>query len=229
MDLTAVVPFYNEENYLKESVINLAGTKAAKFIFLVDDCSTDKSYEIAKSLSEQFENILLFKKNKNEGKGSCLNFVKNKISTSHVIVHDADLEQNPNDILIMFKKAKSNPTSLILGSRTIGVKKRQRKYKLLSIANIVLCKIFNLLHSSNISDISSGYLLYPTNFLNSISIEEYGFGIEVEILSKYLKLKNNIIEIPIDYIGRQYSSGKKIKLKDGINIFIKIFIYRFAT
>lgn len=227
MDLTVVVPFYNEDRYLHKSVTDLEKTKVAKFIFLVDDCSTDKSYEIAESLSRKFENILLFKKQKNEGKGSCLNFVKNKISTSHVIVHDADLEQNPNDIHKMFKKAKSNPTSLILGSRTLGVQKREKMYKLLSIANIILCKIFNLLHSSNISDISSGYLLYPKDYLNTISIKEFGFGIEIEILSKFLKLKRNIIEIPIDYKGRTYSAGKKIKLIDGLNIFIKIFKYRF--
>lgn len=229
MNLTVVVPFYNEEKYIESSVTNLEKTKVAKFIFLVDDCSTDKSSEIAENLSRRFENVLLFKKDKNEGKGSCLNFVKNNISTSHVIMHDADLEQNPNDIHHMFKQAKTNPTSLILGSRTIGVQKRKKMYKLLSIANLVLCKIFNLLNSSKISDISSGYLLYPTNFLNSISIQEFGFGIEVEILSKFLKLKKNIIETPIDYLGRTYSSGKKIKLTDGVNIFIKIFKYRFYT
>ena len=41
-----------------------------------------------------------------------------------MIVHDADLEQNPFDIIKMFELSKSNPNSLILGSRTTGKQKR---------------------------------------------------------------------------------------------------------
>lgn len=229
MNLTVVVPFFNEEKYLRKSVLNLRSANIADHIFLVDDCSTDHSLEIAESLSREFENITLFKKNINEGKGSCLNFVKNKIITSHLIVHDADLEQNPLDIINMFELAKSNPSSLILGSRTIGKQNRKRMYKFLSLANFLLCKMFNILHWSQISDISSGYLLYSTEFLNSISLKEHGFGVEVEIISKFIKLQNNIIEVSIDYVGRTYSDGKKIKIIDGINIFYKIFKYRFSN
>ena len=65
-------------------------------------------------------------------------------------------------------------------------------------------------------------MMYSLDFLNSIDIKEKGFGIEVELLSKFVKSNKNIIEIPIDYLGRTYSEGKKIMLKDGINIFLKL-------
>ena len=227
MDLTVVVPIYNEEKHLRDSVINLVSTNVAKKIILVDDCSTDKSLMIAEKLCEQIENISLYKKNKNEGKGSCLNYVKDKITTSHLIVHDADLEQNPFDIIKMFELSKSNPNSLILGSRTTGKQKRNKMYKVLSLANYLLCKLFNILHKSNISDISSGYLLYSVEFFKSIIINENGFGIEVEIISKFIKNNENIIEVSIDYNGRTYTEGKKIKIYDGINILYKIFKYKF--
>lgn len=227
MNLTVIVPFFNEEKYLKESVSKLASTKIADEIFLVDDCSEDNSLKIAQELTSEFDNITLFKKNINEGKGSCLNFVKDKINTTHLIIHDADLEQNPFDIIKMYKIANKNPADLILGSRTIGKQKRRKMYKVLSFANFILCLLFNKINKSQITDISSGYLLYPSNFLHSINIEEKGFGLEVEIISKFLQTKNKIIEVPIDYIGRSYSDGKKIKPLDGINILFKILKFNF--
>ena len=63
-------------------------------------------------------------------------------------------------------------------------------------------------------------------FLKKYINEEKGFGIEVEILSKVLKTNRGIRELPINYTARSYSQGKKIKISDGINIFIKIFKYR---
>ena len=60
------------------------------------------------------------------------------------------------------------------------------------------------------------------SFSQNFIYEEKGFGLEVEILSKFLRTDKDIIEIPINYTGRSYSEGKKIKIKDGLNIFIKI-------
>ena len=227
MNLTVVVPFYNEEKFIKESVSKLVSVNVAQYIYLVDDFSTDNSPVIAKELAEQFDNVKLFSKNVNEGKGSCLRFIQREIITTHVIMHDADLEQNPFDLLKIFHSAKVSRDSLIIGSRTLGQRDRVKMYKYLSFANQILSKLFNLLHLTKISDISSGYMMYSLDFLNSIDIKEKGFGIEVELLSKFVKSNKNIIEIPIDYLGRTYSEGKKIMLKDGINIFFKIIKYRF--
>ena len=96
-------------------------------IYLIDNNSTDNSHEIAKNLAGKYEKIELFKTGKNKGKGSALAFSKNLIHTSHVVIHDADLEYFPEDIIEMFELAKQNQNSLILGSRFIGSKKK-RKY-----------------------------------------------------------------------------------------------------
>ena len=61
--------------------------------------------------------------------------------------------------------------------------------------------------------------------LKNLDIKEKGFAIEVEVLSKFLHRENKIIEVPINYDGRLYSEGKKIKFQDGVNILIKIIFY----
>jgi glycosyltransferase involved in cell wall biosynthesis len=66
--LSAIVPFYNEERYLEESVTKLIQTNLFDEIILVDDNSTDNSPKIANGIEKNYEIVKLYKKNKNEGK-----------------------------------------------------------------------------------------------------------------------------------------------------------------
>ena len=78
-----------------------------------------------------------------------------------------------------------------------------------------------------ISDLASCYWLIETETLKKFDIQESGFAIEVEVISKAIKYSLDIFEVPIKYHGRTYEDGKKIKLKDGILILIKIFQYSY--
>ena len=90
------------------------------------------------------------------------------LKTSHVIVHDADLEYDPNDILKLYSQSLKNPQSLILGSRTIGNIKRNKKYKILVLVNKIFAMLFSIINSNKVSDISSCYMLIPSSFLKKI-------------------------------------------------------------
>ena len=90
--LSVIVPFYNEEKYLEESVKRLLNIKICNQILLVDDNSSDKSLEIAKKLKESKNNIELIELKNNQGKGNAIKEAINSINSTHTIVHDADLE-----------------------------------------------------------------------------------------------------------------------------------------
>jgi len=222
--LTVIVPFFNEEKYLRESVYRVVAEKIIDNIILVNDCSTDKSYKIAKELEKEFSNITLISTQKNLGKGNAVQEALKYVTTSHLIVHDADLEYFPEDIPEMFIKATENPNSLIIGSRTIGNKKRTNIYKKNYYGQKLLSKFFSILNFIKISDIASCYWLIETNKLKVLNIEQNGFAIEVEVISKSLKLGLSIIEVPIRYEARSYEQGKKIKVKDAFFILFKIII-----
>jgi hypothetical protein len=66
----------------------------------------------------------------------------------------------------------------------------------------------------------------PTSYFKYQEIKEKGFSIEVELLAKFIKTKESIIEFPISYEGRSYEEGKKIGLKDGFSYIFTIFKYR---
>jgi glycosyltransferase involved in cell wall biosynthesis len=73
---------------------------------LSDDFSNDGSEKIAKKLSEEYEFITYIRSSKNKGKGSALNNAKDYIETSHVVIHDADLEYFPSDIVEMYEVSR---------------------------------------------------------------------------------------------------------------------------
>jgi len=225
ISISAIVPFHNEELTLEESVRKLITNNIFNNIVLVDDYSKDRSSEIALKITNEYNFVEYIRLDKNYGKGHAVKKGVSNIKSSHIVVHDADLEYDPVDISEMFEVAKSSPTSLILGSRTIGSKTRRNKYKKTYYGNKILTYLFSLLNFHKVSDIASCYWIIETELIKKFDLKEKGFGIEVEVLSKFLKLNREIIEIPISYFGRSYEEGKKIMLSDGLNIAYKIVKY----
>ena len=180
-------------------------------------------------MAGKYEKIELFKTGKNKGKGSALAFSKNLIHTSHVVIHDADLEYFPEDIIEMFDLAKQNQNSLILGSRFIGSKKRENIYLRTFLANRVMSLFFSLVNYYRISDVATCYKLMPVEFFKNIELKENGFSIEIELLSKFLKFNRSVFEVPISYEGRSYAEGKKIKATDGFQYLFNTVKYMFIN
>tara|TARA_B100001559_G_scaffold285403_1_gene261241 strand:+ start:84 stop:776 length:693 start_codon:yes stop_codon:yes gene_type:complete len=226
-NLSVIIPFYNEKEFLLDSVNRVLDIGIVNQIFLSDDFSNDGSEIIAKKLSEEYEFITYIRSNKNKGKGSALNNVKKYIETSHVVIHDADLEYFPSDIVEMFEVSKNNPECLILGTRFTGVKERKNVYFRTGLANRVMSLFFSIINFYQVTDVATCYKLMPTKFFQSVRLNEEGFSIEIEILSKFLKTNNKIKEVPIKYQGRTYLEGKKIKSLDGFKFLFNTLRYRF--
>ena len=227
INLSVIVPFFNEEQFLEESVERLLSYDIYSSIYLIDNNSTDSSYKIAKNLETQHKKIELHKTNKKKGKGSALGFSRSLIKTSHVVIHDADLEYFPEDIVEMFDVAQTNQNSLILGSRFIGSKQRENIYLRTFLANKVMSLFFSFVNFYKVTDVATCYKLMPSKFFINTELRETGFSIEIELLSKFLKYNKSVLEVPIAYEGRSYSEGKKIKAFDGIQYLLNTIKYRF--
>ena len=142
ISISVIVPFHNEEMTLEESVRSLIDNNIFKNIILVDDCSKDKSSEIALKIKSKHNFVEYIRLDKNYGKGHAVKKGIENIESSHIVIHDADLEYDPVDIAEMFEVTKTNPTSLILGSRTIGLKIRKNRYKKTYFGNKILTYFF---------------------------------------------------------------------------------------
>lgn len=227
MNLTVLIPFYNEENTLKESTLRVVNELPEAEIILIDDSSSDNSYTIAEDLIKNYSNIKLIQNTSNLGKGGALKLAKSLINTSHVVIHDADLEYFPSDINEMMNSAIKKPDYLVIGSRFIGEKSRKNIYKRTYIANKIMSQFFSLIFFKKITDIATCYKLMPSKFFIETNLKENGFSIEIEIVAKFLKHSKSLIEVPIMYDGRSYDEGKKIKFSDGIFYIINTLKYRY--
>ena len=223
--VSVIVPAYNEEKTIETSLMRLLEQLNFKQILVVNDGSTDSTLQIVSRLSKVDSRIIIINNPINKGKGYALSLTKAYINSDFVVIHDADLEYNPIDLKAAFELLEKG--KMILGSRFIGKKKRSNLYKRTILANKIMSKFFSFVNSINITDIATCYKLMPSDYFKNTHFVEEGFSIEIEIVSKFLKISNNIIEIPISYNGRSYEEGKKIKTKDGFLYLKNILKYKF--
>lgn len=221
LDITGIVPVYNEEKFLEESIKRLINAQVVDKIIIIDDSSTDKSPIIIDKLVDEFKSIKSYKTPHNLGKGGALNFIKHNISTSYVVIHDADLEYFPNDIFSLKEKINHSKPTFVIGSRFIGDTQPQH-YIRTFFANKFLSKLFSLKNKTKVSDIASCYKLFPSDFFKNTNFVSNGFEFEVEIVAKFLYYSKNLHECGISYKSRTYEEGKKIK-------FIDFFKYIYAV
>jgi len=226
--LTVLVPFYNEELFLEKSINRLLESKLnLQKIILINDGSTDNSLSIVSDLALKHKNIEIINNNRNRGKGSALSSAIRQVTTTHIAIHDADLEYNPEDYKEMIAKSKECKNSLILGSRFIGKKERNNIYLRTYLANKFLSFLFSLVYAVKVTDVASCYKLFPSHIYKDYKLIEKGFSVEIEMLSKFVMSKGSVIEVPISYEGRSYDEGKKIKFSDGFKYIYAIFIFKY--
>ena len=223
--LTVLVPAFNEEKTISESLDRLRKHDIFDKILVLNDGSTDQTVEIVKKIAKDDNRLELINFKSNNGKGSVLQNSKPYIFSDYVVIHDADLEYNPDDLIDLYEKASGS--NMILGSRFIGEKIRTGAYTRTHIANKTMSLFFSFVNQKKCTDIATCYKMMPSSFFKNHDFKENGFSIEVEMVAKFLKFSKNLVEVPISYTGRTYEEGKKIKFSDGFLYLISILRYRF--
>ena len=228
-NLSIVIPCYNEKNtieiILKKIIQNLNKYKFLNYeIIIVDDCSTDGTIQILKKLDKDNKIIIHFH-DKNLGKGAAIHTALKHLTGEVVIIQDADLEYDPSDyhkLLAPFFEANAD---VVYGSRFLGGGKYSRVHFFWHyLANKILTFICNLFTNLNLTDMETGYKVFKSSALKSISLKEETFSFEPEVTIKLSKKKFKFFEVPITYNGRSYDEGKKIGLKDAF-IALKTIIF----
>ena len=227
MKLSVIVPVYNEEKTILEILdkvekVDLGDIK--KEIIVVDDCSRDRTREVLKTIKNK--KVKIFYHEKNQGKGSSIRTGLNHVTGDIVIIQDADLEYNPQNIAFLLQPILNQETKVVYGSRLLGSHKDM--YFLHYVGNYILTLITNLLYGSNITDMETGYKVMDASVIRNIKLKARRFDFEPEITAKILKKGYKIKEIPINFTNpRKFSEGKKITWRDGIKAIYYLLKYRF--
>ena len=234
--LSIIMPVFNEIKFFEksfETIVNLKITNdIKKEIIIIDDCSSDGTKEKINLLKTD-ENIEIKKifHSYNQGKGAAIQSGIQEMSGDYMIVRDADLEYNAEDINNLINEVIINNADVVYGSRFLTTKSRRILFFWHMIGNKTLTILSNLFSGLNFTDIETCYKLISKKVLDKIKLKERRFGFEPEITAKIANLhkKENlkIFEVGISYCGRTYKEGKKINWKDGFSALRCIVFYSF--
>ena len=214
--LSVVVPVFNEETSLAQVVRKLLALSHLLEIIIVDDCSTDRTGEIATTLAQEDSRVRVTRLEKNSGKTAALRTGLALTRGEIVIVQDADLEYDPDEIPLVIKPILDGHADVVFGSRFLVRRATRVLYFYHYVANKFLTFTSNVFTNLNMTDIETGYKAFRGDIIRSMRIVSNGFGFEVEATAKVAKLGCPVYEVPISYYGRTYQEGKKIGVKDGL-------------
>ena len=231
--LSVIVPAYNEEktiiNVLESILRNVPDVYE---IIIVDDGSTDHTCQLVEDFTSKWNKggiIKLIKHETNQRKTAAVKTGIQNSKGSIVIVQDADLEYNPEDIPNVIHPIKAGQADVVYGSRFLVRKASRVLYFRHYLANHIITFISDLVTDVNLTDVETGYKAFRGDLIRKLNLTSSGFGFEIEITAKVSKLKCRIYEVPISYYGRTYEEGKKITWKDGVSALYYIFKYNWFS
>ena len=227
MELSIVMPVYNEEDTVEEIVERVLAEEHQKQLIIVDDGSTDGTPEILRRLAEQHPGaIRLVIRTENRGKGAAVRTGLKRVTGDVVIIQDADLEYDPADYEVLLDPIEEGIADVVYGSRFLGVHRVLLFWHYLG--NRFLTFLTNVLYNVNLTDMETCYKAIRTSLLKEITLRSNRFDIEPEITAKVLKRGARLYEVPIKYAGRTYGEGKKIGWRDGLQAIWTLLKYRFV-
>lgn len=212
MELTIVVPAYNEEASIRDTIRSIRRYVPKAKIIVVDDGSFDNTSKIAK---KEKVTVILHKTNK--GYGVALKTGLSSAKTKYVAFLDADLTYNPKYFPLMIRLMKKFDLDCIWGNRFGGTRNKMPFIR--KIGNKLITFIFLLITGKKVYDCSSGQRIIKKSVIKKLDIQslpnelDFITALSKRIVSRKLKYK----VIPINYEKREGSSKLSL-LKHGFRM-----------
>jgi glycosyltransferase involved in cell wall biosynthesis len=230
--LSVLVAAYNEEATLRKCLTRILQAPLpdglAREIVVVDDGSSDSTWQQAQAFAAQHPEVRVFRQSTNQGKGAALRRAIAEMTGDLAVFQDADLEYNPADYTRLLRPIFDGRADVVYGSRFTG-EERKVLYFWHTVGNRFLTLLANMLNNLNLTDMETCYKAFVADCLKTIPLESNRFGIEPEITAKVALNGLRLYEVPINYNGRSYEEGKKISWKDGLAALGFIVKYRFSS
>jgi glycosyltransferase involved in cell wall biosynthesis len=224
MNLSIVIPVYNEVENIGEIIKRVQSTKLANEIIIVDDGSRDGTRDALQKLDGQSE-VRVILHERNQGKGAAVVTGLRAARGDVLLIQDADLEYDPRDYPVLLQPIQEGLADVVYGSRFLGAPHRVTMFWHM-VANKMLTLMTNVLYNTILTDMETGYKVFRREVIDGMTIRAKRFDFEPEFTAKVLKRNYRIFEVPISFNPRDYSQGKKIKLKDAFEAVWTLLKYR---
>ena len=245
MLLSIIIPVYNEEELVCALLAKVVALRLIepweKEIIVVEDGSSDGT----RAAIDQFVRsnpdacIRLLMHGENRGKGAAVRSGMMDARGDIVIIQDADLEYDPEDIKDVMGPMMDGKAMVVYGSRILREKalgrsgifglitgKHPHSYVLAYLGGVSITKWINWLTGASLTDEPTCYKCFHRSVLEGITIECDDFSWEPEMTMKLLSGGHVIHEVPISYHPRKNHEGKKINWKHGFKALWTAWRYR---
>ena len=226
MKITVIIPAYNEKHTIQEIVRRVQAMKMVEEILIVDDGSTDGTREILSEMDGK-NNVRVVLHEKNQGKGAAVRTGIGAATGDVLIIQDADLEYDPREYPNLLKPIEEGMADVVYGSRFLGAPHRAILFWNM-VANKLLTLMTNILYNNILTDMETGYKVFKREVVADMKIHAKRFDFEPEFTAKILKRNVRIFEVPITFNPRDYTEGKKIKMRDAFEAVWTLLKYRFV-
>ncbi|NCP87312.1 MAG: glycosyl transferase [Anaerolineae bacterium CG_4_9_14_3_um_filter_57_17] len=226
MNLSVIIPVYNEKNTIHEILARVQKTGLVWEIVVVDDGSTDGTREVLAALNGK-HGVRVILHNKNAGKGAAVRTGIQNARGDVMLIQDADLEYDPREYPGLLKPIQEGLADVVYGSRFLGAPHRAILFWNM-LANKLLTLMTNILYNNMLTDMETGYKVFRREVVANMPLRANRFDFEPEFTAKILKSQVRVFEVPISFNPREYSEGKKIKLWDAFEAVWALLKYRFV-
>ncbi|MFG2056202.1 glycosyltransferase family 2 protein [Micromonospora sp. NPDC048930] len=214
MKLSILMPVYNEEERIADALKQALAVDYPCEIELVvvDDGSRDGTAEVLGRVDDARLRVITHQRN--AGKGAAIKTAVDNAEGEYMVILDADLEYDPQDIPKLLEPVLDGRAKVVYGNRTFGSHSAYSFWYV--IGNKGVTTVANVLYNSYIGDLETCFKLMPLELYRSLEIRSRGFGMEAEVTGKLLRQRIRPYEVPISYRARGREEGKKITWKDGV-------------
>lgn len=228
LKISIIIPAFNEESTIIELLKKVREVETEGFekeIIVVDDCSSDDTL----LLLERNKNLYtkLIKSKVNSGKGAAVKKGLLNSTGEYILFQDADLEYDPSDYQKLLKPVLNFKADIVIGSRLAASQLTRVYYFWHKLGNKFITFLFNILNNTTFTDIYSCYLLFRSDLLKPEDLWSDGWDQQAEILSLIVSRGKSFYEVPVNYYGRTYEEGKKIRAHHAVAVLLTILRKRF--
>jgi glycosyltransferase involved in cell wall biosynthesis len=212
--LSILMAVYNEESRLGDAVktaLNVDYPCEIELV-IVDDGSTDGTRDILGRLDDQRVRVVFHERNR--GKGAAIRTAAENAGGDYMVILDADLEYDPNDIPRLLEPVLSGRAVAVYGNRTFGSHSSFSFWYVMG--NKAVTTTANILFNCYLGDLETCFKLMPVELYRSLRVTSRGFGMEAEVTGKLLRNGFRPYEIAVSYHARSREEGKKITWRDGV-------------
>ncbi len=218
MTLSVIVPAYNEAPTIAEALRRVAAVDVDLQIIVVNDCSTDGT--AAEIEAAGVPGLRVIHHPENRGKGAAVRSGLREAGGDVVVIHDGDLEYDPQDFVAMIQPILRGETRVVYGYRQLV--SQSRLYRL---GNRFLTLLTNLLYGASVRDMETCHKMWRREVLEDVALTANSFDLEVELTAHFLRRGEAIVQLPISYEAR---SAKKLRWwVDGPEAVRALLRYRF--